>query len=108
MSNAIIDNPVSVNPRFIHPEPKTPLRKAAEGFEQQFMNHVLEVMRKSVNESDLMGGSNAEKIFRSMLDYEYAGIISQNNGGIGIADMVEKQIMEQIGNTENKNKLAKK
>ena len=87
---------ISVNPRIESQVHNNPLREVAEGFEQMFLNEMLKEMRKSIPESELIKTSNAEKVYRSMLDYEYSGLMARNSGGIGIADMIETQLREDM------------
>lgn len=65
---------------------------AARGVEALLVDHMIQEMRKSVHEEDgLIPTSNAERIYRSMLDGEYARIIS-DAGVLGISDLVLEQI----------------
>lgn len=61
--------------------------KAAEGMEAMFLDYMLKVMRDTVpqNEMDLENG--ATKIYRSMVDSEYAQK-AVRAGGIGLADQI--------------------
>lgn len=64
---------------------------AAQGMEAIFVSQMIEEMRKSIPENELMPTSHAEKIYRSMLDQEYSNIISRSNQ-FGIADQVLAEI----------------
>lgn len=70
------------------------IKEAAQDFESLFLNIVLEKMRKTVEKSGLIDGGNAEDIYRSMLDQEYAKIMSQENF-TGLSAMIEKQLLGQ-------------
>jgi len=67
-------------------------RKAAEEFEQTFLTTMLESMFEGVETSAPFGGGHAENQFRSVLLGEYAKDMAQN-GGIGIADEVYREIL---------------
>ena len=65
------------------------LRKACEGFEAMFLS----MMYRPKNE--LFGESNALKIFQDMRDDELMKNVAAG-GGIGIADMMYKQLKPQV------------
>ena len=67
-------------------------RATAVAFEQFFIAQMLEHMFSGISTDGPFGGGNGESIFRSMLNTEYAKIIS-NSGGIGIADAVLREIL---------------
>ncbi len=70
-----------------------PYMQVAEGMERQFTNHLLTQMRKTVDSSE--PESNAEKIYKSMLDDERANLMAKSNSGLGVKDMVLDQIYPQ-------------
>ena len=67
-------------------------RATAVEFEQFFIAQMLEHMFSGIPTDGPFGGGNGESIFRSMLNTEYAKIISAS-GGIGIADAVQREIL---------------
>ena len=67
-------------------------RQAAGEFEQFFLAQMLEHMFSGVPTDGAFGGGHAEGIYRSLLNTEYAKVISQG-GGIGIADAVYREIL---------------
>ena len=68
------------------------LREACEGFEAMFLSMMYKQMRATVPETDLFGKkSNTIKIFEDMRDTELMTAASKA-GGIGIADMMYKQL----------------
>ena len=68
----------------------------AQQFESIFINMMLQNMRKSVQKSDLLDGGNAEQIYRSMLDQEYATIMAQQER-TGLAEAIERQLLQTMG-----------
>ncbi|MBI3544811.1 MAG: rod-binding protein [Deltaproteobacteria bacterium] len=62
--------------------------------EQMLVNLMISEMRKSVPENDVIPLSQGERIFRDMLDQEYAGHISES-GSLGIADLIVAQMRGQ-------------
>ncbi len=70
----------------------TEQRAAAVEFEQFFIAQMLEHMFAGVPTDGPFGGGNGESIFRSLLNTEYAKIISRA-GGVGIADAVLQEIL---------------
>ena len=68
------------------------LREACEGFEAMFLSMMYKQMRATVPENELFGKkSNAIKIFEDLRDTELMTAASKA-GGIGIADMMYKQL----------------
>ena len=71
------------------------LRDAAVQFESLFIQQMLKVMRDTVQESDLFGKRNAEKLFQSMHDEQLA-IELAHAGGIGLSDMIYRQLVMYV------------
>jgi len=68
------------------------LKHATREFEAFFLNMMFREMRRSVgNEHSFMPQSNAERIFQEMLDEERSRSAA-NYGGIGLADMMFRQL----------------
>ena len=68
------------------------LRRAAEMFESYFLHMMFREMRRtSFDEQGLFPRSNAERIFTDMLDEEIANSATRN-GGVGLADMIYRQL----------------
>jgi len=74
------------------------LKKISQDFESLFVGMMLKSMRATVPENKLTGGGRAEETFRSMLDQEYATAAARR-GGIGIASMVEKELLRRYEGT---------
>ena len=71
------------------------LRKACEGFESYFLQILFREMRKtSLNAGGLFEKSNAEEIFEDMLYEEYSKTAARK-GGIGLADMMTRQLSKK-------------
>jgi Rod binding domain-containing protein len=64
--------------------------QVAEGMEEQFTNHLLGEMGKTVHST--VPESQATKMYKSMLENERAKLMAQSNSGIGIKDLVLDQI----------------
>ncbi len=76
----------------VAPAPPDPQRKIAEEFEASFLSEMLKY--SGVNKtSESFGGGPGEEAFSSMLNDAYAQALSRS-GGIGIADLVYKSIIE--------------
>lgn len=71
------------------------LYTACQDLESVFVNTVIKTMRQSIQKSSLIGDSFAQETYQSMLDEEYSKQISQTKS-LGIADMLYKQLSEQI------------
>jgi flagellar protein FlgJ len=72
------------------------LREAANEFEAIFIQQMLKTMRKTSLESEFIKKSEGEKIFRSMLDEQYA-IISAKSGSLGLGEMIFQQLRSNLG-----------
>ena len=76
------------------------LKRATIEFESFFLNMMLREMRRSVgNEHSFLPQSNAERIFQEMLDEERARAAA-NSGGIGLADMMYRQLRRTLTSAE--------
>ena len=71
------------------------LREAANEFDAIFIQQMLKTMRKTSLGSDFIKKSEGEKIFRSMLDEQYA-IISAKSGRLGLGEMIYKQLTSNL------------
>ncbi len=67
-------------------------RKTANEFESMFLSQMLEHMSTGIKTDGPFGGGQGEEMFRSLLNQEYAGMLTKR-GGIGIADHVYRQIL---------------
>ena len=68
-------------------------RDAAQSFEAMFIAQMLEHMAQDVGTDSMFSGGNSERIYKSMLNEQYAQEIS-NKGGVGIADAVYREILK--------------
>lgn len=71
------------------------LKEACKGFEGMFLGMMYKQMRATVPENTLFGESNGQKIFRDMYDQQLMDNIAEG-GGIGLADMLYKQLSPQV------------
>lgn len=68
------------------------LEKSAKEFEGVFLNTLLKAMRQTVPENDLFNGGGATKFYRQMHDAEIAKTLATGHSGMGIADMIVRQL----------------
>jgi Rod binding domain-containing protein len=87
--------PLNVSSRDVkdpeHAKKNAEIKQLSEDFESLFLGMVLKSMRDSVQKSGLIDGGNAENIYRSLLDDEYAKqMASQHHTGLAdqIADFL--------------------
>ena len=71
------------------------LKEACQEFEATFINMLFKEMRKTVGSSD---SSFALDTYQGMFDEEISSAVSQGKG-IGIADMMYKQLSYKLNNT---------
>ena len=74
-------------------DPKQAIRKTAEQFEAHFLQQMMKSMRDTVEKSDLVENNNME-MYQDLMDKEVAMKMVQR-GGIGVANMLEKQMLKQ-------------
>jgi Rod binding domain-containing protein len=88
---------------------KAEAHKVAVEFQSLFVEMMLKTMRETAKQDKLTGGGHGEEVYGSLLDREYAIAIS-NRGNLGLAEMVEKQLLSQesglVGNV-NGNTIKK-
>ncbi len=71
------------------------LREASRMYEQQFLGEMVKAMRSTVHEGEgVMKTNMAHNIFREQLDQKYVDEWS-HRGGVGLADIIYKQVKER-------------
>jgi len=80
-------------------DPQATLRQVANHFESLYINMMLKSMRQA-SIGDPIFDSNNSAVYRDMYDSQIALQMSEQNG-IGIADMLVKQLQSSIGSTAN-------
>lgn len=70
-------------------------KKVSQDFEALFVGMMMKSMRATVGKDTLTGGGHGEEVYRSMLDQAYADASVKQGGGMGIAKMIEKDIIRQ-------------
>lgn len=73
-------------------------RKVGREFESMFVGMMLKSMRETVGKEGMTGGGHGEETYRGLLDQEYANAIA-GHGGIGLAGIIEQQLLRQQGVT---------
>jgi len=71
------------------------LKEACKGFEAMFLSMMYKEMRATVPENTLFGESNGQKIFMDMRDNELMKNVAES-GGLGLADLMYRQLSPQI------------
>lgn len=70
-------------------------KKVSQDFEAVFVGMMMKSMRETVGKDKLTGGGHGEEVYRSMLDQEYAAASVKRGGGLGIAKIIERDIIRQ-------------
>lgn len=70
-------------------------KKVSQDFEAMVVAMMLKSMRETVGKDKLTGGGHGEDVYRSLLDQEYAAVSVKRGGGMGLAKMIEKDIIRQ-------------
>jgi flagellar protein FlgJ len=70
------------------------MRDVSHEFESLFVNMLFKSMRSTVQKTEWLSGGMQQDIFEDMLYNEYARDFSKQ-GGIGLGDMVYRQLSEQ-------------
>ena len=74
-------------------DPTQAVRQTAEQFEAYFLQQMMKSMRDTVEKSDLVESNNME-MYQDLMDKEVA-MKMVKRGGIGVANMLEKQMLKQ-------------
>ncbi len=84
------------------------VRKVAQEFESLFMNEMLKSMRSAteVMSKDNPFNSQASKQYQDMHDQQLSVTLSKEGGGIGLADVLIRQLSKQQEPTEKPNPFA--
>ena len=73
--------------------PDKAVRQTAEQFEAHFVQQMMKAMRESVEKSELVDSGNAD-MYQDLMDKEVSMQLVRR-GGMGLADMLEKQMLQQ-------------
>ena len=76
--------------------PMAQLSKAAQMYEKHFLNEMVKAMRTSVPKAGLVEESMGQRIYTQNLDQEYVKSWVAR-GGVGLAKIIETQMLEQFG-----------
>lgn len=88
-----------------HPTPDS-MRAVAKQFESLFVRTLLKSMRAATPGDSLLGGPGVKQ-YRSLLDQQLASNISQGRG-VGLAAMVERQLLSQSASSTSAPTLSTK
>src|SRR6056297_3585149 len=77
-------------------DPGQALKQVASQFETQFVKMMLQSMREATPRDGLFN-SEQTKTFEGMFDQEIAQKLSSRAGGIGLGEMIERQLAKQAG-----------
>ncbi|MFW6020553.1 MAG: flagellar assembly peptidoglycan hydrolase FlgJ [Guyparkeria sp.] len=80
-------------------DPGQALKQVASQFETQFVKMMLQSMRDATPRDGLFN-SEQTKTFEGMFDQEIAQKLSSGAGGIGLAEMIERQLSKQADGTD--------
>ncbi|MDX1949809.1 MAG: rod-binding protein [Rickettsiales bacterium] len=69
------------------------IEKTAKDFESMFIGQLLGFMYNTIEVDPLFGGGFGESAYRDLMIEEYGKIISES-GGVGIADSIQKKLIE--------------
>jgi len=84
--------------------PEKAARATAEQFEAYFIQQMMKAMRESVEKSDLVDSGHMD-MYQDLMDKEVS-MQMVRRGGMGLADMLEKQMLEQQRNLANAQSAA--
>ena len=70
-------------------------KKVSQDFEGLLVGMMVKSMRATVGKDTLTGGGHGEDVYRSMLDQQYADASVKRGGGLGIAKILERDIIRQ-------------
>ena len=84
--------------------PDQAARATAEQFEAHFIQQMMKAMRESVEKSDLVDNDHME-MYQDLMDKEVS-MQMVRRGGLGLADMLEKQMLLQQSQANAQNALS--
>ncbi|MBF0382462.1 MAG: rod-binding protein [Magnetococcales bacterium] len=86
----------------LSPKDTLSLRKAAADFESMFVKQMLTSMRKAIpkEKNALIKESEGEKMFKDLLDAEYAKTASRSGNGLGLGAAMFKQLVARYGQAQ--------
>ncbi|HSX71271.1 MAG TPA: rod-binding protein, partial [Pseudomonas sp.] len=81
------------------------IKKVAQEFESVFVNEMMKAMRKAneVFGEDNFMNSNASKTYQDMYDQQLAVTMSKSANGIGLANVLERQLSKMKGGDHRTN-----
>ncbi|MEY4653001.1 MAG: Peptidoglycan hydrolase FlgJ [Pseudomonadota bacterium] len=82
------------------------LRKAAEQFEAHFLQETLKAMRQTIVKSELSETASAD-LYEDLMDKEVAQQMARR-GGVGMANMLERQFTQRYAPPETSTEAALK
>lgn len=77
-------------------EQREKLQEVAQQFEAVFINQMVGAMRKSVQNGGLIPESQGEKVYKSMLDNEYAAKMAESRQ-FGLSDLIYEHLLRSSG-----------
>lgn len=84
-------------------DPGQAIRQTAEQFEAHFLQQMMKSMRDTIEKSDLVESNNME-MYQDLMDKEVA-MKMVKRGGIGVANMLEKQMLKQSSDMSTQDAL---
>ncbi|WP_090046941.1 rod-binding protein [Limnohabitans sp. 2KL-27] len=76
-------------------DPSKAIRQTSEQFEAYFIQQMMKTMRESIEKSDLVDGGNMD-MYQDLMDKEIS-LQMVKRGGMGLADMMERQMKQAQG-----------
>ena len=91
----LLQRSVSNNGTSLTEKQRIEAKKISQDFEALFVGMMMKSMRATVGKDALTGGGHGDDVYRSMLDEQYAAASVKRGGGLGIAKIIEKDIIRQ-------------
>lgn len=76
------------------PRQMAQVKEKAQEFEAMFLSEMMGHMFSGLEVDETFGGGKGEEIFRSLMINEYSNNIAKSPKGIGLADHVQKAMIE--------------
>ncbi|MBF0297298.1 MAG: rod-binding protein [Oligoflexia bacterium] len=82
-----------------------PYNKIARGMEVEFLKYLLKEMRTTIDKNE--ESSEEVDFYTQLLDEEYSKALADKNQGVGIQNIILKQLLPKYQNQlQNQNKIA--
>lgn len=93
-SNQLLSQALTQAPKKVAGRDPEKIKDSAQQFEAVFIQQIFKEMRNTIPDDGLITRGNADDIYSQLQDAEAAKIMAQQ-GGIGLADLMLQQLLDE-------------